>query len=808
MTLPHIEQKHNSNQTSLQYIGNLTYHQGKSATSYDSVNSLTTHNNYYTLLYPALVQELFNFSLHKRNTYTNILHFLCDSDKNLNKSSNQDDSLSPRDILFFLQIVSLYQLELRKGNSSITYPSLKLAKILGVDISCDTANLLGNANMRAFILKMTAKLESLGLLKVCRRKRNNGMDKANKLIPILPDKLYARIKDSPANLKISDSSKLDYESNLDHILRTKLFIPIELEFMKHLFKDNVPPKYKLFFLNCIMSAYRNFRQKSVNSSFYDSQGNFIDLTQKLSFSATSRELMKKNNISRSTLDRIFRYVKQQGDNFFLKVEHKYTRTNDIDCNRYDKSIFVISINPLVFPISSTNLDKLKRFHEEELESGDMNDEDHMNYRNYIDDVSSSDGKNDSINHDKLQGSNSSTFADTYEVLKTVWSKKQPSIIKKTALNNKDIIIQNKDIDYIDANSKESSISCSSSTLNSETHYKEEFFEDKLCLSSSEFYNNSSFFDNSSKSKNVSEQKELRHFYPISEKDISILNSRANREFSTNFVNQLLLKLYIKYPEKRFKNKFTFLSYMEKILANEKHQGPLVNHTTFRFGCNIGTEEKNILEYEKYLNQIESSLDTSKEMCAKKKIAGRFNSEVAYKILTQVEFKKNHDHSFITALVPSSIGLSERQIEILGEQLEAVHGINGYYVQETEDVGYDAQDKGKRNGTEAKEEIQYSEITKSSVISNNTVVGKEEELDTVEKDNVWHKIRKGLIEELGENIDNVWFSKAVAVGCQETKTLTLTMPTRFMADFMRNNYSYVIRRLASSVGIKSVEYVKM
>ena len=141
------------------------------------------------------------------------------------------------------------------------------------------------------------------------------------------------------------AQKLDHESNLEHILRTKLFVPIELEFMKSLFKNNLPSKYKLFFLNCIMSSYRSFRNNTNGSNI-------------LSFSATSNELMKKNNISRSTLDRIFRYVKQQGDSFVLKAEHKYTKSDDIDCNRYDKSIFVISINPLVFPIASRGISNI------------------------------------------------------------------------------------------------------------------------------------------------------------------------------------------------------------------------------------------------------------------------------------------------------------------------------------------------------------------------------------------------------------------------------------------------------------------
>ena len=828
MNISHIEQKHNTNHLSLQHIGNLAYNQGKRVTSYDSVHPLTNPNNHYTLLYPDLVQKLFDLSLHKNNIHTNISHSYSGLSEGIDKSSSLNISLRPQEILFFLQIVSLYQLELRKGNTSITYPSLKLAKLLGVDASCDAANVgsnvsnsdslsnptnsLDDANRRATILRMTAKLESLGLLKVFRSKRKNGMDLANKLIPILPDRLYENIKASPSNLKVCDSSKLDHESNLEHVLRTKLFVPIELEFMKSLFKNNLPSKYKLFFLNCIMSAYRNFKLNSnicftqdsnssnsragedINSVFCDSRGNFIDLTNKLSFSATSSELVKKNNISKRTLFNIFKYIKQQGDSFFLQVEHKYTKSDDIDSNRYDKSIFVISINPLVFPISQIKSQK------EEITEFD---------------------------HDIFEDTNSSIFPDTYRGFREGVQKKQPSSAKKTALNNKDIIIKN--IDYIDENCENLenlSISCSSSTLTSEQNYKGEFFEDKQGLSLSESYNNSfkssidakpSCSNTTSEStariiEDISEYKELRHFYPLSEQDVDTLNFRANREFSNNFVNQLLLKLYIKYPEKRFKNKFTLLSYMEKILANEKHQGPLVNHTSFRFSCNIGTIEKNLLEYEKYLNQIENSFDTSKEIQVRKKTAGRFNTNMAYEILTQAEFKTNHDNSFITVLVPHQLALSERQIATLSEQLEAVYGINGYYVTvvgdvKPEDVGYSEDGKWKGGRKEAIEK-QYSKIKEPDIISNSEDIGildNSQEFDTTNENTVWNQIRKGLREELGEAIDAVWFSKAVAAHCNDTKTLTLTMPTRFMSDWIRNNYLHVIRRLSGGCGVKGVEY---
>ncbi|GAA5253113.1 hypothetical protein KNCP2_14030 [Candidatus Rickettsia kedanie] len=412
----------------------------------------------------------------------------------------------------------------------------------------------------------------------------------------------------------------------------------------------------------------------------------------------------------------------------------------------------------------------------------------------------------------------------------------------------DSIIEN--IDHIDANYlnyKNLSLNNPSEYLQSAKIVKKEFLENELCSFPSESCNNSFKYSVDAKQhcpnttseptsrtikdisvkargvvksvgqkpnighttiiKNTTSQKELRYFYPLSEKDVDTLNFRANREFSTHFVNQLLLTLYIKYPEKRFKNKFTFLSYMEKILKHEKHQGPLVNHTTFRFSCNINAEEKNLLEYEKYLNQIENSLETSKEMQVRKKIAGRFSTEVAYQILKQIKCKTSNDNRFITAIISNQPALSERTIEILSEQIAAVYGNNGYYVTTVGDVGYAVGGRGK---VERKEEIekQSAKIKPSAIISNSQYIrtlDSSKGLDKIEENTVWNNIRQGLIEELEETIDGTWCAKAVAKECKETGTLMLKMPTRFMADWIRNNYSHVIRKFAGSVGVKIVEY---
>lgn len=836
--IPQNKQKHNTNQTPLQHIGNLASHKGKSAASYDSVNSLTTHNNQYTLLYPDLVQELFNFTLHNSNIEKNNLHFLRDISVNNAKSSSLDSSLSvslhlsfsPRDILFFLQIVSLYQLELSKGNSSITYPSLKLAKLLGADASCDSTDFGSDyspssaSNIRATILKMTAKLESLGLLKVFRRKRSNGMDLANKLIPVLPDRLHARFKDLPCNLKVIDSSKLDHESNLEHILRTKLFVPIELEFMKSLFKNNLPSKYKLFFLNCIMSAYRNFRQNSSSIT----EGDAIDLSNKLSFSSTSHELMKKNNISRSTLDRIFRYVKQQGDSFFLKVEHKYAKSDDIDCNRYDKSIFVISINPLVFPISQKCQSQI-----EEISNFDC---------------------------DELQDNDLPIFLDTYEEFKTAWSKKQPSIIKKTAHNNKDIIIKisNKDVDAniyknldernetLDTFEKNNQIKPQtfSQTLHSQHLESEQSslsskslknivkdFIDALPSPSNNNAENASrrikdvpriINENLSrinkinipnncntviakktafqtKAINDRKQKDLRYFYPLSEKDANMLNFKANREFSTNFTNQLLLKLYIKDPEKRFKNKFTFSSYMIKALKNEHHQGPRVNNPSFRFSCNIDEQEKRVLECEQYLIKVESSSGTCNISQVKKKIAGRFSSEISHSILTTAQFIESSSRELLTILLPENIALSDMQREILMREVCSVYGNNNCYLDRV---------KTELKISEAvvgKEEENMEEAQSVSTSEPHFINPRSTPLSSLKQDSVWHQVRQALLLQYGNDIDAAWFSKAVAKECTETSLLTITMPTRFMADWLKNHYGYAISRISGTFGFKYIEY---
>lgn len=716
--------------------------------------------------------------------YVNIIPCLFEAILN-----DYSDKLLPRDILFFVQILILYQSALSKNQKSIIYASDKLAKLLGYRAQ-------EKRNMRSIVLKRVKKLEQVGFLGVTRSKNKKGSDEVNEIVPLLPNHIYDKIQYASSNSNV-DSTRLANESNIQHILRTKLFVPITLDFAQSLLKDSMPHTHKLFFLNCIITAYKNYKT-----------------TGELSFSATSYELMSKNNISKRTLARILDYTKNQYPNYFIEIEHSYIKSDDIDCNRYDKSTFVISINPMIIPESFLHRKNITIAEETEV-------------------------KVESISTDTryLDEDNEAKKPDTYACSKAGVPKWKPSSAILEALNNKDKIINNK-IKNTDAKNDEplENNQTKPPTIVQTSSYEHLENEQSSFLSKSLKNSIKDFIDDlpppsnlhseyvSRTIKNISESKELRddendkpttsndkqnkelrHFYPLSEKDVDMLNFRANREFSTNFVNQLLLKLYIKYPEKRFKNKFTFLNYMQKALKKEKHQGPLVNHTTFRFNCNISVQECNMLEAERYLSSIENSHDTSYEMQLKRKIAGRFNTRLAYEILTQVEFRTNFDNRFVTALIPSKLTLSDRQIEVLNEQLEAVYGKNGYYIQVVDEAV-----------EEEREEEEAIKPNKTNVSSCQTVkIAPDQQiiskiragvsLSSIEGNTAWHGIRKDLIEEFGKDIDNSWFAKAVVKENMLTFTLTLTMPNKFMADWTRNRYGYAISRIAGVLGFKYMEY---
>ena len=700
--------------------------------------------------------------------------------------------LSSLEKMYYILVDSISYINSSKGrNRSVSLP----AKSWASRLSCSKAEV--------FVLQKS--LEDKGYFLVHRDKNDKGQNNRNIITTTIPDKVFNDLKYEPDRFDLCDvndevvfqnhSQSLDsidktfipnLEGKRQHLEKTKMFIRVPYQFLKQLNSNcSISATSKVIMLYLFTKIYKS----TANKYNYDNSDSSLT-RHSYSIVTSYRELQKELKLHRNSISKALKTLE---DNNLISKQRSFIKDAEDYNSRADKSLWQISV---------LNISLITNSNDQYTQAGIVG----QNHQEHI-------GQQQAVISDqaKVEYNNNEVLESSKE-----WecTKYDPACTDSSQLYNKDLVLKNsiiENIDYIDVhhlNSKNISLNNLLEYLQSNKTVKKEFWENEHSSFPSESYNNScessikvkpSCSNTTSESvartiADISEYKELRHFYPLSEKDVDTLNFRATREFSNNFMNQLLLKLYIKYPEKRFKNKFTFLSYMAKILANEKHQGPLVNHTSFRFSCNINEAERNLLEQEKYLNQIESSLDTSKEMQVRKKIAGRFSTEIAYKILTKVEFKTNQDNSFITALVPNHINLSERQETTLCEQLEAVYGINGYYVQKVEEEVLTPKTKTSDIASAGKS-IGILEQSKSSPANAEAII----------ENTTWNQIRKGLRKELGDVIDTVWFSKAVAVECRDTATLTLTMPTRFMSDWVRNNYSHVIRRLAEGCGIKMVEY---
>ncbi|WP_232488975.1 hypothetical protein [Orientia tsutsugamushi] len=168
-------------------------------------------------------------------------------------------------------------------------------------------------------------------------------------------------------------------------------------------------------------------------------------------------------------------------------------------------------------------------------------------------------------------------------------------------------------------------------------------------------------DNSEVEKNecLLKRKRLADYYPLTPEDAVILQSISSRSFNIYFINQLLLKLSNKYSFRHFENKTAVLNYMAKALANELLTTDQANSENFRFN-DVGRFK------EQYIANIESGTDRSMKAQLKRKIAGVFEADMAYQILTSCDFGAAVKNKYYIKLI-KNISLSDHiKFKILQE----------------------------------------------------------------------------------------------------------------------------------------------
>ncbi|WP_232488988.1 DnaA N-terminal domain-containing protein [Orientia tsutsugamushi] len=199
--------------------------------------------------------------------------------------------------------------------------------------------------------------------------------------------------------------------------------------------------------------------------------------------------------------------------------------------------------------------------------------------------------------------------------------------------------------------------------------------------------------------------------------------------------------------------------MAKALANELRNTDQANSGNFKFD-NVEKFNK-----EKYLSQIETSTNLSKESQLKHKIAGSFEPDMAYKILTSCSFGPAVRTRFFVKLL-KNITLTECDESKI---LQAVQDVYGYEIQELQVTPFE----------------QLKTVSQKQINEEEYLLNLSKQLDS---NSIWYKVRESLIKSYGQAIDKSWFSPLkVANEDNVNKKIFIKAKTEFEDSYIRGNY---------------------
>ncbi|WP_371253215.1 DnaA N-terminal domain-containing protein [Orientia tsutsugamushi] len=272
-----------------------------------------------------------------------------------------------------------------------------------------------------------------------------------------------------------------------------------------------------------------------------------------------------------------------------------------------------------------------------------------------------------------------------------------------------------------------------------------------------------------KNECYSKRKRLADYYPLTPEDAVILQRMSSRSFNIYFINQLLLKLSNKYPNRHFVNKIAVLNYMAKALANELLTTDQAN--SGNFFNDVGRFK------EQYLANIESGTDRSMKAQLKRKIAGVFEADMAYQILTSCDFGAAVKNKYYIKLI-KNITLSDH---IKFKILQEVRAVYGNDIEQLQVIPFD-ESKQVANST--------TEYQKTTVLQQQ--ISDEDYLSELSKElgsnSTWYKVRESLVTCYGQAIDKSWFSKLEVINEDSVnKKIFIKAKTEFEDSYIRENY---------------------
>ncbi|KJV70426.1 hypothetical protein [Orientia tsutsugamushi] len=279
-----------------------------------------------------------------------------------------------------------------------------------------------------------------------------------------------------------------------------------------------------------------------------------------------------------------------------------------------------------------------------------------------------------------------------------------------------------------------------------------------------------------KNKCCPKRKRLADYYPLTPEDAVILQRMSSRSFNIYFINQLLLKLSSKYPNRHFVNKIAVLNYMAKALANELLTTEQANSGNFRFN-DVGRFK------EQYLANIESGTDRSMKAQLKRKIAEVFEADMAYQILTSCDFGAAVKNKYYIRLL-KNITLSDH---IKFKILQEVRAVYSNDIEQLQVIPFD-ESKQVTNST--------TEYQKTTVLQQQ--ISDEDYLSELSKElgsnSILFKVRKYILQhyEYEQVIDKIWFSKLEIINEDNVnKKIFIKALTSFANSYIKSNFKHIL-----------------
>ena len=226
----------------------------------------------------------------------------------------------------------------------------------------------------------------------------------------------------------------------------------------------------------------------------------------------------------------------------------------------------------------------------------------------------------------------------------------------------------------------------------------------------------------------------------------------------------------------------FIAYLSKILTFEKRDPVKISGTNYYITANQTSEEQVMRKQEKYLTNIEYSLQVSPEWHLKKKLAAILERSKAYNLLTSYRSLEIIEGMAVITLNRHT-QLSKLEKDLILRQIQATH-------EKMDDAG----------NYQSIESLEI--ITPGKSTSLNTSAQKGQTFP--KREGVWGKIRETFASYFGsegDDIDKSWLSSFVTKVDKEQNTIELYAPSRFIKDWVESKYLGYIEDAARVNGLE-------